>query len=692
MSKDTSWLTVLKQGRVLGKYPPELRKFALTISFFSTAAYEQLRKHLLAEVELPHVKTISKWFQNVNGLPGITKQSLEYLKNRINEEKIKNKKDLLFALMMDEMSIRAIERWDDSTKEQQGYVDFGDLCFEDRSSDEIATNALVFILNGINCRFKIPVAFFFITNLNAHERKNVATLIIKTLYEETNAKIVTFTFDGLRANLKMSELMGADMSNSYSSKIKIDDVPDGVHISLDNCHMLKLVRNNLGHQQTFYYKERKIEWRYFQMLEEFQRKKGLALAPRLTLQHIYFENQKMKVRLATQLFSLSVSKALIYLQNRESAFKYCLPTAKFAAIFNDLFDIFNSSSQYSTYIYKCGASENNISKIFKKLDEGEEYIKNLFYFDYKSGTKIQILDNRCLFNTGFKGFLINIDTFRNLIKSYVLPRQLNYLLFYKISQDHLELFFGLIRQRGGHNDNPDCRQFIAAYKRLVVNKVIKDIENIKTGNCVMEDTTGILCTSSNAAHHKEINPDLELLKMSLDNDMQFECSNDMEIIPDQYKMDIVCYIAGFIMNKQIDRFLTCDDCLEIIHNLDKDLKNNRLIELKKFGNLYTPPKDITMICSAAEKSITMYGDEKKKVNYLFLTIKSFEFINYNNIFLEMKDHLNDRFFGDHKYQSIKLIIELYLKIRLYFIAKTKNNNKIMLRKKFKKLTHFYESK
>lgn len=99
-----------------------------------------------------------------------------------------------------------------------------------------------------------------------------------------------------------------------------------------------------------------------------------------------------------------------------------------------------------------------------------------------------------------------------------------------------------------------------------------------------------------------------------------------------------------------------------------------------------------MICSAAEKSITMYGDEKKKVNYLFLTIKSFEFINYNNIFLEMKDHLNDRFFGDHKYQSIKLIIELYLKIRLYFIAKTKNNNKIMLRKKFKKLTHFYESK
>lgn len=290
---------------------------------------------------------------------------------------------------------------------------------------------------------------------------------------------------------------------------------------------------------------------------------------------------------------------------------------------------------------------------------------------------------------------MNIDTFRRLTNLFLIPKQINFLLFYTISQDHLELFFGLIRQRGGHNDNPDCRQFVAAYKRLFVNKVIRDIENIKTGNCISQDTTGILLTSSIAAHHRIVSPDLQLLQKTLDEDEEYEYTNDTEsdLNSDNYKMDIICYIAGYIMQKQIDRFLNCEECLEIIHtHIEKDDRNNRFIEMKKFGNLYTPPKDVTEICTAVEKAILLYVHEKKKINYDYLIIKSFEFIPYKNIFLEMESHLNDRFFADHKYQSIKMIVELYLKIRLFFISKNKNNNKMVMRKKFKKLTHFYESK
>ncbi|KAF0719484.1 THAP domain-containing protein 9, partial [Aphis craccivora] len=32
---------------------------------------------------------------------------------------------------------------------------------------------------------------------------------------------------------------------------------------------------------------------------------------------------------------------------------------------------------------------------------------------------------------------------------------LKYILTYKMSQDHLELFFGCIRSRGGSNNNPN---------------------------------------------------------------------------------------------------------------------------------------------------------------------------------------------------------------------------------------------
>jgi len=34
-----------------------------------------------------------------------------------------------------------------------------------------------------------------------------------------------------------------------------------------------------------------------------------------------------------------------------------------------------------------------------------------------------------------------------------------YLLTYKLSQDHLELFFSAVRARGGYNNNPNVRQF-----------------------------------------------------------------------------------------------------------------------------------------------------------------------------------------------------------------------------------------
>ena len=52
-------------------------------------------------------------------------------------------------------------------------------------------------------------------------------------------------------------------------------------------------------------------------------------------------------------------------------------------------------------------------------------------------------------------------------------QQLKYLLTYKFSQDHLELFFALIRSRGGHNNNPSPGQFKATMKCLLThNKLI----------------------------------------------------------------------------------------------------------------------------------------------------------------------------------------------------------------------------
>lgn len=70
---------------------------------------------------------------------------------------------------------------------------------------------------------------------------------------------------------------------------------------------------------------------------------------------------------------------------------------------------------------------------------------------------------------------------------------LKYILAYKLSQDHLEMFFGAVRRRGGNNNNPTPRQFENIYKRLLVHVNIKASAH---GNVTPLDCTSILHCSS----------------------------------------------------------------------------------------------------------------------------------------------------------------------------------------------------
>lgn len=58
----------------------------------------------------------------------------------------------------------------------------------------------------------------------------------------------------------------------------------------------------------------------------------------------------------------------------------------------------------------------------------------------------------------------------NLKQLYEVVKKngMSYLLSYKLSQDHLEVFFSALRSLGGFNNNPNAIQFKSAYKRLLV--------------------------------------------------------------------------------------------------------------------------------------------------------------------------------------------------------------------------------
>lgn len=549
----------------------------------------------------------------------------------------------------------------------------------------LATDALVFLINGVNCRFKIAVSYFLIKSLTAEERANIVTLIIKTIYDECGARVVYLTFDGLPANLKMTTLLGANIfSLPQKTFFNIDGVPNDIYLSLDNCHMLKLIRNNWRNYRTFYnsYGE-KIEWRYLQMLHELQNEKFLCLAPKITPSHIYFDNCKMKVKLATQVFSCAVANGLKYLEKTDSNFIDCLATSKFLQLLNDGFDILNSNNKFAKYPFKRSLSLKNVDLIFKKLSEIEEYIEAMYYED-NVGEKIKLIDSSI--KTGFIGFLVNCTSLKKFYFEYVESKLMNYVLLYKMSQDHLELFFCMVRRMGGNNNNPSVLGFEAAYKRLLVNKSIKCVNS---GNCVTQDVSKILVASSSSV------PKIIQENILQAEDEAFETYME---ITDKYTLDVVTYIAGFIMYRAINRYLHCEDCLEILIAGPKC--HCDLIESKRWGSLLMPTYDVQKICISSEEIVkTCIGDSPTKFDYGRLTTKILQKLDPTILSSQdMQDHCTettdlsdlDSILYNHRYIVLKLIISLYLKVRFHFMGKKENSKKISIRKKLNKLILFNE--
>ena len=90
--------------------------------------------------------------------------------------------------------------------------------------------------------------------------------------------------------------------------------------------------------------------------------------------------------------------------------------------------------------------------------------------------------------------------------SHVWPEVFIYLLTYKLSQDHLELFFWSVRGWGGWNNNPPVCHFKGAWWTLLLNNKVR----MKgTGNCIQQDTTHLLDIVDVCCKRKTDIPEIE---------------------------------------------------------------------------------------------------------------------------------------------------------------------------------------
>lgn len=74
-----------------------------------------------------------------------------------------------------------------------------------------------------------------------------------------------------------------------------------------------------------------------------------------------------------------------------------------------------------------------------------------------------------------------METFANIYNEIVVKQKLmDAIPTHKMSQDHLEMYFGKVRSMNGFNNNPTCEQFNAAVRKLLATN---SILISKYGNC-----------------------------------------------------------------------------------------------------------------------------------------------------------------------------------------------------------------
>lgn len=633
------------------------------------------------------------WYRNCNldSESGIGKHSLEALKKKAEDMK-KNDEQLVVSLSFDEMAIRRNLMWCRTSNRFIGLIDRGKG--KDNEDFKLATNSIVFMVCGINTYFEQPMAYFFIQTLNANERTSLVQEVIAEI-TKLGIKVANITFDGLKSNITMCQLLNADVKNEkaeYKTYFENPIDKSKVYIMFDPSHMIKLVRNTLGSRGCLLNSAgKKIEWSNFiELVKYSQENPRFALSHKMNKRHVLWADRKMHVRTAVETLSSSTANCLEFLMKTGlKQFSNAVPTIEFTRNFDSLWDIMNTESMEKDKdgkVFKSAINRTNCTEIFTFLTEVKDYILKLKVQTLKSKKWIRVIDSTV--STGFRGFVVNIISITAMYYEFV--EQHHYMLFiatYRFSQDFLELLFGKIRTLNGYCDNPSAQQFSSAYRKLLYTA---DVTISEQSNVTLRCTSNILTVSS---RHSTMGFQPDLININqIENieDLDLELEEEiMDKFNDKARDPGIAHVA----NELELRLKRCDQiyCLLCLNVLIEDEKvvDSLCVNFRK-GK---PCMSVFQICKLTDSVMQMHvksnPDFKNTVYTSVLNNIVWEEI-FPAFYEGQVEHVENNEHGeDHKQFLVKFFIDEYINIVCAHNAKqiTISTQKKYLRKRLKKLVH-----
>ena len=595
--KDSSVLTFFKMQlchKNRQKWEEDERQFALRLHYVSPVGYKLLKKEAF---KLPGISTIQNWVNEISLLPGINKEFFDILKLKASTMSDFSK---TCVLMWDEMEIKKNLQYNRKFDLIEGFEDLGEY----GRTPNLGNKVLVFMIRGLYENYKQPL--FHVVAHKAVKGKILKKLIVNALENLENAGFIVRYMVCDQGSTNQSAVCDLGITDK---KPYIERQGRKIFFGYDIPHLIKCIRNILLLYDIID-NDKVVTWEAIKELREFERFNSCKAAPKLTDIHINPNNfQKQRVKYATQVFSSTVSAALISGYTTGSLKNpHCISTANFAKNVNDMFDCCNARHPYDSNPLKRGLGTAN-STVEDFLRKSLSFIE---HWKVSSGNVPDTLPDLQL-------------TIGSILKLWEDLRGdgVKFLLTSRLNQDPIENKFAIYRRKSGSNDHPDEMQFRSNFQHTSFITLL-----IPAGTNCEADTLPVLLANRNSEYHKvseeernELNKNIETWVRGDDIQLQVDdnCANNLNDIgaddndnfDDIYSSSLEkCtkkYIAGYLIYECLNYF-GCIKCRENLCRDNQNLESNDDLLLfwkaykvpeKALGNLKVPTDDFFKVILTA---------------------------------------------------------------------------------------------
>ncbi|XP_032095670.1 DNA transposase THAP9 [Sapajus apella] len=654
----------LYNWRETDQYSTEMKQFACTLYLCSSKVYDYVRKIL----KLPHSSILRTWLSKCQPGPGFNSHIFSFLQRRVQNG------DQLYqycSLIIKSIPLKQQLQWDPSSHSLQGFMDFG-LGKLDADETPLATETVLLMAVGVFGHWRTPLGYFFVNRASGYLQAQLLRLSIGKL-SDIGITVLAVTSDATAHSVQMAKVLGIhidgdDMKCTFQHP---SSCSQQIAYFFDSCHLLRLIRNAFQNFQSIQFINGIAHWQHLVELVTLEEQE-LSNMERIPSTPANLKNHVLKVNCAAQLFSESVASALEYLLSLGlPPFQNCIGTIHFLRLINNLFDIFNSRNCYGKGL-KGPLLPETYSKINHVLIEAKTIFVTL-----SDTSNNQIIQGKQ--KLGFLGFLLNAESLKWLYQNYVFPKVMPfpYLLTYKFSHDHLELFLKMLRQVLVTSSSPTCLAFQKAYHNLETRYTFQDevflskvsIFDISVARrkdlalWAVQRQYGVSVTKT-LFHEDGICQDWSNCSLS-------EALLDLS----DNRKNLIRY-AGYVADK-LSALLTCEDCITALYASDlKASKIGSLLFVKKKNGLHFPSESLCRVINICERVLRTHSrmaifELIPKQRELYLQQKILcELSGHIYLFVDLNKHLFD---GEvcavnHFVKLLKDIIICFLNIRANNVA------------------------